>query len=308
MPDVNLPMPFWGKNDKETIEILFDTVLKLRKELEFLMYNLDTKNVIKAKSAEEADAYFGTISADQITTGTLDASQITVKNLSADSINTGTLDADKVNVINLDAEMIVTNNLITQTLYAEKGMIAELTVDRLDTSTKVQNYLNEDTSDVNYIRMQDQEIEFVEATTDGEADEQLLDRNNNPVYWTDETFAGITLEETDYPVMIYVYDEVVKMKLSFQLIESVYTPIMQFGVGTGVGDNGKGFLVKTTSGFEFKYITNDIEQIITNGDDGILVSGCDTKNPNIRNIWDGTQAEYDAIEEKEAKTVYLIHD
>ena len=42
--------------------------------------------------------------------------------------------------------------LITPNLYADKATISELTVDQLDTSVKVQNYLNEDTSDVNYIK------------------------------------------------------------------------------------------------------------------------------------------------------------
>lgn len=54
--------------------------------------------------------------------------------------------------------------VITPNLYAGKATISELTVDQLDTSTKVQKYLNEDSSDVNYIRIAGQVIQFVTAS------------------------------------------------------------------------------------------------------------------------------------------------
>lgn len=261
MPQVNLPIPTPGLSDKDTIQNLIDVVYKMRKELDFLLQNLDEKNVIKA---QEAVQYFGNLSANQITTGTLDA--------------------DKINVINLDATTIVTNNLITETLYADKGIIAELTVDRFDTSSKVQNYLTSNTSDVNYIRMQDQYMEFVTASTDGLSNVQLTDRNSAPVYWIDGTHAGITLDVTAFPVMIYVYTEAVKLKVAFDNIGGVYTPQMTWGIGNGDGDNEKGYLIKGVSGFDMKYITNDVEQILRNSPNGIQVSGVGTKKKSIRNI------------------------
>jgi uncharacterized protein YoxC len=45
MSKVNLPSPYRGESTDETVDILMDTVLKLRKELQFLMYNLDEENV-----------------------------------------------------------------------------------------------------------------------------------------------------------------------------------------------------------------------------------------------------------------------
>jgi len=45
MSKVNLPSPYRGESTDETVDILMDTVLKLRKELQFLMYNLDDENV-----------------------------------------------------------------------------------------------------------------------------------------------------------------------------------------------------------------------------------------------------------------------
>ena len=53
----------------------------------------------------------GAIVADFITTGTLDASRITVSNLSASSINTGTLDASSITVTNLNADNISVGTL-----------------------------------------------------------------------------------------------------------------------------------------------------------------------------------------------------
>lgn len=54
--------------------------------------------------------------------------------------------------------------LITPNLYADKAIISELTVDQLDTSTKIKKYLNSDTSDVNYLRATGQLVQFITAT------------------------------------------------------------------------------------------------------------------------------------------------
>lgn len=78
MPDVILPFPEKGNNDKETIRNLTDTVVKLRKELEFLLQNLDEQNVIRAQTAIISDLLAGTITADQIdvTEGKIQSAQI----------------------------------------------------------------------------------------------------------------------------------------------------------------------------------------------------------------------------------------
>lgn len=65
----------------------------------------------------------------------------------------------------LSADLITAlSAVITPNLYAEKATISELTVDSLETSTKVQNYLNFNTEDVNYIQIQDQTIKFITAS------------------------------------------------------------------------------------------------------------------------------------------------
>lgn len=196
----------------------------------------------------------------------------------------GKLSADTIEAIQGEFDVVISNTVVTQTLYADKGVIAELTVDQLDTSDKVQNYLNSNANDVNYIRVEDQIVEFVTASTTGLTTEQLRDRNNNLVYWLDDTHKVTTLDPTFFPVLTYTYTEAVKMKMAFELIGGVYTPIMTWGIGNGDGDNEKGYLIKSVDGFEMKYITNDIEQIIRNGPNGVVVSGLGTKEKSLRNI------------------------
>ena len=54
--------------------------------------------------------------------------------------------------------------IFTDSLYAETGDVSELTVDRLSTSRRIRKYILGDTSDDNYIRIQDQYIQLISAT------------------------------------------------------------------------------------------------------------------------------------------------
>lgn len=144
--------------------------------------------------------------------------------------------------------------LITPNLYADKGYIAELTVDMLDTGNKVLNYLNSDTSDVNYIKIYDQYLQFITASTDGSATVQATNRGGTPLYWMDETHTAATTTVTDYPVMIYTYTELVKMQFAFVNDGTNYTPQIIFGAGTGgPNDAGKTFMYKATNGYYIDY-------------------------------------------------------
>ena len=95
-----------------------------------------------------------------------------------DSDNVSEIDANKTRVLNLEqlvaqtiiAGDIVTNTLVTNTLYANYVRIAQLTVDELSTAwEKITNYLIGSTADVNYIFIHDQTIEFITASTMGQA-------------------------------------------------------------------------------------------------------------------------------------------
>ena len=186
--------------------------------------------------------------------------------------NNQILSVDASKILNVDT--IFSQTIVTETLYADKAYISELTVDELETSTKVQNYLDSSTADVNYIKIYEQNIEFIEATTTGLTTEQATDRDSNPLYWVDATNIGITTDVTAYPVTQYVYTEIIKMKINFQTIGGVYTPVIQLGAGTGVGDNAKAFLYKGTTGLDIEYTTTTgNKQTIRNGDDGIEIDG-----------------------------------
>ena len=90
---VKLPFPEEGRSDKETIQNLYDVVLRLRKELEYQMAHLDSENVTS-----------------------LDADITEIKNLKAEQIFTNVIES---------------NVAITNVLYASEGRIARLTVDHL---------------------------------------------------------------------------------------------------------------------------------------------------------------------------------
>ena len=74
--------------------------------------------------------------------------------------------------------------IFTDSLYAELGFVAELTVDRLTTSRRVRKYLLQDTSDDNYIKIQDHYQKFIAGSVisadvlDTEAGQHLLTQNS----------------------------------------------------------------------------------------------------------------------------------
>ena len=199
-----------------------------------------------------------------------------------DSGNVTELDADITHIKNLVAETIVTQSLIALSLYAEKGYIAELTVDQLDTSQKVKNYLDEDTGDVNYIKIYEQHIEFRTAKVKFEEDGvtplppvQAEDRHGRPLYWADEEHKAVQFDPNDDPVMIYQYDELMKAKLTFILDPITTNYEVEFTLGAGVGntehpDRGKAFIRKVTNGLEIEYITpSGVSRKIALTDDGL---------------------------------------
>jgi hypothetical protein len=80
----------------------------------------------------------------------------------------GTLSAETIEALKAEIDVVVSNTIIVNNLTAQKGNIAELTVDQIDTSDKVQRYLLPDINPlrkgkVNYWRGYDQNLEFVEA-------------------------------------------------------------------------------------------------------------------------------------------------
>lgn len=200
----------------------------------------------------------------------------------------GTLSATMIEAIEAEFDVTISNTFITQTLAAETAYIAQLTVDQLETSTKVQNYLSSNTQDVNYIKIFEQYIQFITASTDGSETEQVKNRKSNNLYWLDDTFKGTTTNVTDYPVLVYNYVEHIKMQIMFENISGNYVPKIILGVGDGTGANhAKAEIYKGQTGLEINYYksnTGDKRSVLID-DTGVHSSIAEYKqDANIRNI------------------------
>lgn len=155
------------------------------------------------------------------------------------------------------AETIISNTVITNELYSDFGAIADLTVDRLRTDyRRAQLYLLHDTSPIDYLRIQDEEIEFVTAVTDGTETEQLH-VGGRWFYWTDSTMTQMTsVKATPYPVTVYVYEEDIKGAFRFANVahgeETVKAPVLRLGAGDEQGHNFA-TVFKGTEGLELLY-------------------------------------------------------
>ena len=208
----------------------------------------------------------------------------------------GLLSATAIEAVSAEIDVVVSETIIVQNLYAEKGHIAELTVDQLETSNKVWRRLNNDISDLRYIKVYGQNIEFITATTTGTASAQLLNRKNQPLFWKDEQSIGYitTLETTPYPVMIYVYEEIKPMALSFEQIAdelgTLNIPVLKLGRGDGVLPNSStGRIFKGRTGIVLEYFASDTanRRMVTLNDTGVTVevASPDPTKPQVRNIY-----------------------
>ena len=171
-------------------------------------------------------------------------------NLGGDNFNTQEMTNFVANLgaTNIITQTIISNSVVTKSLYAERGDIAQLTVDWLSTSKKVMKYLNKDTTDDDYIEVHEQGIELKSASVVMSGKEPLtevlLDRNGQALYWQkDITYAEIIdgfpyvngkqvymdNEVTDYPVRVYQYTATTKMLIDFEMKNGVNVPKITMG-------------------------------------------------------------------------------
>ena len=191
--------------------------------------------------------------------------------------------------------------VFTDSLYAEQGDIAELTVDRLSTSKKVRLYNLRNTQDDNFLHIQDNYLRLVTGSVKYDPEdpttpltEQATNRHGQGLYWqkipvsinaqgyplddngtqiyaTTETPTpgeGETLD--DYKVMVYQYTEQIKSSLAFQNEAGTYIPVLTMGAGDNNGYS-KGYLYKETTDLLLQYINsagNDVSVML--GDDGFV--------------------------------------
>lgn len=203
----------------------------------------------------------------------------------------GRLSATVIEALEAQFDITISNVMVTNILAAETGYIAQLTVDSVETSTKVQNYKNGDTSDVNFIRIQGMYAQWITAQKSS-GTEQAVDRHGNPLYWKDNARDIVVLEDTGYPVVIYRYDEYVKMEISFEDLGGGYTPKITMGVGDGVtATSSKAEIYKGQTGLELIYYKSNtgVKQEILIDDTGIRQIGS-TGAVGLRNIAVGPTA------------------
>ena len=187
--------------------------------------------------------------------------------------------------IKLDGNVDVSGQLSADALYSALGEIADLSVNRLSTSRRVVKYLAGDTTDDNFIRVAEQSLEFVAGIAKSTT-EQAKNPNGELIYWeADPAGASIgadgypyangeriftTTKRSNWPVMVYQYEEQVKRAISFESDGQYYYPVDVFGAGD---DNGKqrGYLVKRQNSLELMYETSLGKQLgLAARDDGYM--------------------------------------
>lgn len=161
--------------------------------------------------------------------------------------------------------------ILTDSIYAETGDIAELTVDRLSTSKKVRLYNLRNTADDNFLEIQDNYQRLITGTVIFEngqpLTEQATNRHGQGLYWQREPVSinaqGYPLDEngvqiyastevTDWPVTVYQYTELTKAELAFQQESGTYVPMLIMGAGDPNGRT-KGILHKAADGFDITF-------------------------------------------------------
>lgn len=172
--------------------------------------------------------------------------------------------------IKLDGNVDVSGQLSADALYAAFGEIADLSVNRLSTSRRVVKYLAGDTTDDNFIRVEGQSLEFVAGIAKSTT-EQAKNPNGELIYWeADPAGASIgsdgypyangeriftTTKRSNWPVMVYQYEEQVKRAISFESDGQYYYPVDVFGAGDTNGKQ-RGYLVKRQNSLELTYETS----------------------------------------------------
>jgi hypothetical protein len=182
--------------------------------------------------------------------------------------------------IKMTGNLQVDGQLSADALYAVRGDIADLTVNRLSTSRRVVRYLAKDLTDDDYIRIEGERIEFVTAHTDGST-EQATIPGGLKIYWEADISGAsrgadgypyidaqrifTTTAVTPWPVWVYKYTEQVKRSTHFMPIDGITSVIETFGAGNAAGNN-IGHIVKDAEGLKFMY------RDTTGKDIGIMMS------------------------------------
>lgn len=255
MPGFSLPTV--GSNSD--MKALANAFMMLVKELKFLLQNLDNDNISE-----------------------LDASKI--KNLDLDTLFSDLIVANTIITNSLYADYIQSNTAVTNILYAQEGRIARLTVDHLLTGDFLAG-----SPKIYFIEAKDQYLKFIEGTrTDTQVqyttEPEDGEETGDPLYWDSAEHNYMTPTETDFPVMVYVYDLLVKREINFEIDPESGFMVPKDIHGAGVGNEdhpewGKGYDYKGVTEFIRKYYSSTgKEKTISLGDDGIEIKNVTADN------------------------------
>lgn len=160
---------------------------------------------------------------------------------------------------NIDPEVIenaITNNVVVNNLYAKRGRIAELTVDSLVTG----DFLTGD-EQIFYIEIREQYCRYMQAARTEEM-VQYKSYDNELLYWKDATKKDMTTKETEFPVMVYVYDAIAVMEMCFEEVADdvgpIRVPVIRLGRGDGATiTSSKGRIYKGRKGVVVEYFKSN---------------------------------------------------
>ena len=198
----------------------------------------------------------------------------------------GALSATTLEAVAAEIDVVVSETIIVNNLYAQRGRIAELTVNHLLTG----DFLTGE-EEILYIEAEDQYLKFMQAHRNDSAPMvQYTTLDGLLLYWSDSSQTEMHTEETDYPVMVHQYDSIAVMQMQFEdITDSVGTlriPIITLGRGDGAtAMSSKGRIYKDRKGMVVEYFkSNSGDRLaVTITDEGIEVPG-NTGPKGLRNI------------------------
>lgn len=188
----------------------------------------------------------------------------------------------------------VSGELSAEALYAAQGDIANLIVDELKTSRRITKYLNRDTTDDDYIYIHGETQQFISGEYTNATPVQALNPFGAPLFWednpdgegvyigndgyphrADSTRIFTQVDTSPYPVMVYVYNDVVKTELAFTTQtdaqgNTIKVPTLVMGAGNAAGTN-QARIWKDTDGLHIMYTPNNTEQGEPQEDIGIVM-------------------------------------
>lgn len=159
----------------------------------------------------------------------------------------------------IGAGLITSEHIVTNTITADNGYIADLTVNHLKTLAKDGNV----GSYVDYIDIENNEARWITGLI--ETKTPAIDSRGNALYWKDADKKYLTTEETPYIAYSYTTKDTDKLKFAFQDSGIASYPYSVWGAGDGIkkdtgaeyADSSRGYIYKTSDAFHFQYNTSN---------------------------------------------------